>query len=159
MGAYLSCSALLQSNQMRKRKTGPPKPPHRLKQVGIAGKQQSLVPLPRAYARDMEVCGEGFTPVAGPTPRFVNEKSVTVRLSADLASLRTPRKGKPGARVNFDSTVAKATELLGSEAEALRWLGTPVAALDFATPISLLGTPKGAGRVHDVLTQMEHGVW
>jgi uncharacterized protein (DUF2384 family) len=34
-----------------------------------------------------------------------------------------------------------------------------VRALDFATPISVLGTPEGMARVADVLGQMEHGVW
>ena len=55
--------------------------------------------------------------------------------------------------------VARATEVLGDRDAAFRWLGTPVPALDYATPISLLGTPQGAIRVNDVLTQMEHGVW
>jgi len=55
--------------------------------------------------------------------------------------------------------VARATEVLGDRDAALRWLGTPVAALDYATPVSLLGTPQGVTRVNDVLTQMEHGVW
>ncbi len=55
--------------------------------------------------------------------------------------------------------VARATEVLGDQDAALRWLGTPVAALDYATPVSVLGTPQGVSRVNDVLTQMEHGVW
>jgi uncharacterized protein (DUF2384 family) len=55
--------------------------------------------------------------------------------------------------------VARATEVLGDQDAALRWLGTPVAALDYATPVSVLGTPQGVTRVNDVLTQMEHGVW
>ena len=55
--------------------------------------------------------------------------------------------------------VARAREVFGDEEAAFRWLGTPVAALDYATPISCLGTPQGAMRVSDVLTQIEHGVW
>jgi uncharacterized protein (DUF2384 family) len=55
--------------------------------------------------------------------------------------------------------VARATEVLGDEDAAFRWLGTPVAALDYATPISCLGTHQGAMRVNDVLTQIEYGVW
>ena len=55
--------------------------------------------------------------------------------------------------------VTRATEVLGDEDAALRWLGTPVAALDYATPVSILGTPQGVTRVNDVLTQLEHGVW
>ena len=55
--------------------------------------------------------------------------------------------------------VARATEVFGNEEAAFRWLGTPVAALDYATPISCLGTHQGAMRVIGVLTQIEHGVW
>jgi len=58
------------------------------------------------------------------------------------------------------STVAKrAIEVLGSEDEAMRWLGSPIRALDFATPISLLASKLGTKRVYDVLGQMEYGVW
>jgi hypothetical protein len=58
------------------------------------------------------------------------------------------------------STVAKrATEVLGSEDEAMRWLGSPVRGLDFATPISLLASKHGIKRVYDLLGQMEYGVW
>jgi putative toxin-antitoxin system antitoxin component (TIGR02293 family) len=55
--------------------------------------------------------------------------------------------------------VARATEVFGDEEAAFRWFGTPVAALDYATPISCLGTHQGAMGVNDVLTQIEHGVW
>ena len=55
--------------------------------------------------------------------------------------------------------VARATEVFGDEEAAFRWLGTPVPALDYATPISCLGTHQGAIHVNDVLTQIEHGVW
>jgi putative toxin-antitoxin system antitoxin component (TIGR02293 family) len=55
--------------------------------------------------------------------------------------------------------VARASEVFGDEEAAFRWLGTPVAALDYATPISCLGTHQGAMHVNDVLTQIEHGVW
>ena len=55
--------------------------------------------------------------------------------------------------------VARATEVLGDQDAAFRWLGSPVLALDYATPISCLGTHRGAMRVNDVLTQIEHGVW
>jgi Protein of unknown function (DUF2384) len=34
---------------------------------------------------------------------------------------------------------------VGDKHEALRWLGTPVRALNFATPISLLDKPDGKG--------------
>jgi putative toxin-antitoxin system antitoxin component (TIGR02293 family) len=55
--------------------------------------------------------------------------------------------------------IGRASEVIGDKNEALRWMGTPIRALDFATPISLLSTKKGAQRVNDVLGQMEHGIW
>ena len=59
----------------------------------------------------------------------------------------------------LESVIDRATEVIGDRDEAMRWLGTPVRALDYATPISLLGTSEGTERVEDVLGQMEHGVW
>jgi DNA-binding CsgD family transcriptional regulator len=59
----------------------------------------------------------------------------------------------------LDFLVDRAIEVIGDRDEAMRWLGTPIRALDYATPISLLGTNEGASRVEDVLGQMEHGVW
>lgn len=75
-----------------------------------------------------------------------------------------PRRKSAMAVVRADpeeltKAVARATEVFGDEGAAFRWLGTPVAALDYATPISCLGTHHGAVRVNDVLTQIEHGVW
>ena len=59
----------------------------------------------------------------------------------------------------LDSVIDRATDVIGNRDEAMRWLGTPVRALNFATPISLLGTSEGTARVEHVLGQMEHGVW
>jgi hypothetical protein len=59
----------------------------------------------------------------------------------------------------IDEMIAKAAEVLGSRDEGMRWLGNPVRGLDFATPISLLGTPEGVLRVNDILGQIEHGIW
>ena len=58
-----------------------------------------------------------------------------------------------------DLMIDRAIEVIGNRDEAMRWLGTPVPGLDYATPISLLGTSEGARRVEDVLGQIEHGVW
>ena len=59
----------------------------------------------------------------------------------------------------LESVIDRATEVIGDRDEAMRWLGTPIRALDYATPISLLGSSEGTARVEDVLGQMEHGVW
>jgi putative toxin-antitoxin system antitoxin component (TIGR02293 family) len=57
------------------------------------------------------------------------------------------------------SIIERATEVIGDRQEAMRWLGTPVRGLDYATPISLLATDEGTQRVNDILGQIEHGVW
>jgi Protein of unknown function (DUF2384) len=41
-----------------------------------------------------------------------------------------------------ESMIHRAVEVIGDRDEAMRWLGTPIRALDYATPISLLGTKK-----------------
>ena len=83
--------------------------------------------------------------------------------SVVAAALLARRKSETGdLKANpeeLTKAVARATEVFGDEDKAFRWLGTPVAALDYATPISRLGTHQGAMRVDDVLTQIEHGVW
>ncbi len=63
------------------------------------------------------------------------------------------------SKSTVDFIICRATEVLGSKEKAMRWLGTPVRGLDFATPISLLATKKGQTRVNDILGQMEHGIW
>jgi putative toxin-antitoxin system antitoxin component (TIGR02293 family) len=81
-------------------------------------------------------------------------------VAADLLPRRKSetavRKANPE---ELTKAVERATEVFGDEEAAFRWLGTPVAALGYATPISCLGTHQGAMRVDDVLTQIEHGVW
>jgi putative toxin-antitoxin system antitoxin component (TIGR02293 family) len=54
--------------------------------------------------------------------------------------------------------IGRATEVIGDRSEALRWLGTPVHALAYATPVSLLGNREGCNRVLAVLDQLEYGV-
>jgi putative toxin-antitoxin system antitoxin component (TIGR02293 family) len=88
---------------------------------------------------------------------------VTVK-DGDVAAALVPRQNPETARLKANpeeltKAIARATEVFGDEDAAFRWLGTPVAALDYTTPISCLGTRQGAIRVNDVLTQIEHGVW
>lgn len=59
---------------------------------------------------------------------------------------------------NEPAILARAIEVIGDSGEAMRWLGTPVRALGYATPISLLHNVKGRKSVIAVLTQLEHGV-
>jgi putative toxin-antitoxin system antitoxin component (TIGR02293 family) len=56
------------------------------------------------------------------------------------------------------AVLARAIEVIGDKGEAMRWLGTPVRSLGYATPISLLHDVKGRKSVIAILTQLEHGV-
>ena len=95
-------------------------------------------------------------------PRLAPKKEFapTTRLEDMLPQLRP---SKPPQKINgliaVDLVIYQDTKVLGSKEEAMRWLGTPVRGLDFATPISLLATKKGQTQVNDILGQMEHGIW
>ena len=56
------------------------------------------------------------------------------------------------------SVLDRAVEVIGGKDEAMRWMGTPVRALDYATPVSLLGDRKGREAILTVLGRLEHGV-
>jgi uncharacterized protein (DUF2384 family) len=83
---------------------------------------------------------------------FVGEKT-----AVRLAGTSDVERALPDSAI--DAIIDRATEVIGDRQEAMRWLGTPVCGLDFATPISLLGTEEGQIRVTDILGQMEHGIW
>ena len=94
----------------------------------------------------------------------VDQQARTAPKAVTNAAEQLPRRNSEAVvlkanPVELTHAVARATEGFGDEDTAFRWLGTPVAALDYATPISCLGTHQGAVRVNDVLTQIEHGVW
>lgn len=58
-----------------------------------------------------------------------------------------------------ESTIERAVEVIGDRDRALRWMGTPIPALDYATPISVLNREGGEVQVLDVLGRIEHGVY
>jgi putative toxin-antitoxin system antitoxin component (TIGR02293 family) len=60
---------------------------------------------------------------------------------------------------SIDAFIDHVTEVLGDREAALRWMGTPVQALDYSTPVSLLNTDAGFARVTKVLEQLQHGVY
>jgi len=66
------------------------------------------------------------------------------------------------SEVSEDSALAtvlrRAVEVIGDREQALRWMGTPVRALGYATPISLLSTVEGEQAVFTVLGRLEHGI-
>ena len=53
----------------------------------------------------------------------------------------------------------RATEVLGSRQKAMRWLGTPIPALEYETPVSMLDRTEGMNAVLAVLGRIEHGVF
>ena len=59
---------------------------------------------------------------------------------------------------DIEDVVAAAKEVFGTDG-GLRWLGTPVPALQYATPISLADTPAGRQKIHDALVNLAHGNW
>jgi putative toxin-antitoxin system antitoxin component (TIGR02293 family) len=63
-----------------------------------------------------------------------------------------------GPYIDMESIVKRLMDVIGNREEAMRWLGTPIRALDYATPISRLHDPAGKEQVLAVLTQLEHGV-
>lgn len=90
--------------------------------------------------------------------------------SAIGVSLRTSQRAKvsPGKTLNreqsgrlwkFAEILAKAAEVLGSQAAAERWLERPAIGLDQRRPIDLLSTPVGVKLVEDLLGRIEYGVY
>lgn len=59
----------------------------------------------------------------------------------------------------FAEILAKASEVLGSQEEAERWLDRPAMALNQRRPIELLVTPAGVKLVEDLLGRMEYGAY
>ncbi|MFG1347930.1 antitoxin Xre/MbcA/ParS toxin-binding domain-containing protein [Xanthobacter autotrophicus DSM 431] len=59
----------------------------------------------------------------------------------------------------FADILARATDVLGSQEEAERWLLRPALALEQNRPIDLISTPAGEALVQDLLGRMEYGVY
>jgi len=64
-----------------------------------------------------------------------------------------------GRTFKFAEVVAKATLVLGSREDAVRWLTSPAMGLDRQKPIELLATPVGTQLVEELLDRIEHGVY
>ncbi len=99
---------------------------------------------------------------ASSSERQTPKQRVHKIVNADVTGVRTiPVSRAPiGLESNvLNRMILRATEVLGNRDEAMRWLGTPVRALDYATPISISGTKEGIDRVNHVLGQMEYGIW
>jgi uncharacterized protein (DUF2384 family) len=97
----------------------------------------------------------------GKYARAVAHLREIVKTETTVASLEDATKDTEGIRTDavLHEIIERATEIIGGRQEAMRWLGTPVRGLDYATPISLLATEEGVQRVNDILGRIEHGVW
>ena len=71
------------------------------------------------------------------------------RLGSDLASVA----------LDLAAITEQAQSVLGSMAEAQRWLTTGAVALKGQRPLDLLSTRQGADLVRDLLVRMEYGVY
>ena len=60
---------------------------------------------------------------------------------------------------DFAEVLAKATNVLGSQAEAEEWLGRPAVGLNGRRPLDLLATSAGARLVQEFLDRLEYGVY
>lgn len=87
---------------------------------------------------------------AGIVPQGPSEQE---KVKAALARKRKQTTEKAEAAV-FN----RALEVIGDKIEAMRWMGTPVRMLDYATPVSLVSSPNGRKAVLVVLERLEHGV-
>jgi putative toxin-antitoxin system antitoxin component (TIGR02293 family) len=75
-------------------------------------------------------------------------------LGTQTAEARTTRKDSDPELTILNRAVA----VIGNKDRAMRWMGTPVRALEYATPVSLILTAKGRKAVLAVLDRLEHGV-
>jgi putative toxin-antitoxin system antitoxin component (TIGR02293 family) len=64
-----------------------------------------------------------------------------------------------GRAWKFAEILSKATDVLGTQAEAEQWLERPAIGLDQRRPIDLLGTPAGVELVEDYLERLEYGIY
>jgi putative toxin-antitoxin system antitoxin component (TIGR02293 family) len=64
-----------------------------------------------------------------------------------------------GGSQTLTEILAKATEIFGSQEEAVRWLDQPALGLEQRRPIDLLETPAGVKLVEDFLGRLEYGVY
>ncbi|MGH6961888.1 MAG: type II RES/Xre toxin-antitoxin system antitoxin [Dongiaceae bacterium] len=91
------------------------------------------------------------------------EKAVGISRRTFQRRKVAPRKPlsqeQSGRTWKFAEILAKATAVLGSQAEAEQWLERPAIGLDQRLPIDLLATPAGVRIVEDYLERLEHGVY
>lgn len=60
---------------------------------------------------------------------------------------------------NYKIVFEKAFEVLGDNDSVEKWLTSPVPALNYAIPITLIDTDDGFKQVMNTLLSIEHGVY
>jgi uncharacterized protein (DUF2384 family) len=69
-----------------------------------------------------------------------------------------PQQEQVAEETDRETVINRAIQVIGDKKDAMRWLGTPVRALEYETPASRLNDSEGRATVLNVLTQLEHGV-
>ena len=81
-------------------------------------------------------------------------------LQRKAAGSQKPLNSEQSGRTwKFAEILAKATDVLGSQEAAEKWLETPAIGLDQRRPIDLLSTPAGVELVEDYLVRLDYGVY
>jgi putative toxin-antitoxin system antitoxin component (TIGR02293 family) len=75
------------------------------------------------------------------------------------APSRSLSRDQSGRAWKFVGILVKATDVLGSQAEAEQWLQRPAIGLDQRRPIDLLGTVVGIELLEDHLERLEYGIY
>src|SRR5271155_5876160 len=95
-----------------------------------------------------------------PRGRGASKSHVMAAVNGSARRTASPSERRKATSASDDESqvIDRAVDVIGNKNEAMRWMGTPVRALDYSTPVSLLGTRKGRLAVIAVLGRLEHGV-
>ena len=88
----------------------------------------------------------------------MDNKMLVPRIKVASSPLKADEDRKHSRAMGQSSVIQQAVKVIGDEPQAMRWLGTPVRALDYATPVSLLHSVTGRQAVLTILGRLEHGV-
>ena len=103
-------------------------------------------------------------PPKGPRSKLPAPAAVTSASRHEQATgrLEVNVNGTAVDTVDLDGIVSvtgRAIEVFGVWEKAIQWLRTPLPALSYRTPLSMLKTADGIEQVEDVLGRIEYGVW
>lgn len=146
-GGLAAAAALLGGPGVLKSEPSSPLEVHRLLQGGLP--QQALDYL--VHHVNVVKGGRHFEDAFGMTYRTYQRRRTP---GGEPLSLEQSSK-----TWNFVRVLARATELLGNQDEAERWISAPVMGLGGQVPLDLLQTPAGLELVNNFLTRLEYGVY